>query len=208
MTIPATIGLMILAEPIMSVLYQHGKFGARETAQAAGALRFYAVGLCSYAALKVLVNSFYAIDKRNVPMLVSFGAIAVNLVLGWLLTFRLGLGHRGLALSTGCVATLNFIVLYAVMRRHLGGIDTGALTGMLARMLGPAVVLAGVCVGAKLWLLADWATQPFAQKVGLLTATMIVAVAAFAGSALLFRIRELDAIAGAIKRRLVRARSR
>jgi putative peptidoglycan lipid II flippase len=208
MTIPATIGLMILAEPIMSVLYQHGKFGARETAQAAGALRFYAVGLCSYAALKVLVNSFYAIDKRNVPMLVSFGAIAVNLLLGWLLTFRLDLGHRGLALSTGCVATLNFIVLYAVMRRHLGGIDTGALMGMLGRMLAPAAVLAAVCVAGKLWLLDDWASQPFAHKVGVLTATMVVAVAAFAGSALLFRIREFEAIAAAIKRRLGRARSR
>jgi putative peptidoglycan lipid II flippase len=206
MTIPATIGLMILAEPIMSVLYQHGKFGAREAAQAADALRFYAVGLCGYAALKVLVNSFYAIDKRNVPMLVSFAAIGVNLLLGWLLTFRLGLGHRGLALSTGCVASLNFIVLYLVMRRHLGGIDTGAFMGMLAKLIGPALVLAGVCVASKLWLLDDWATQPFAQKVGLLSATVAVAVAAFAASALLFRIRELDAIAGALKRRLGRKR--
>ncbi|MGH8275695.1 MAG: murein biosynthesis integral membrane protein MurJ, partial [Steroidobacteraceae bacterium] len=55
MTIPASIGLMVLAEPIISVLYQHGRFGAHQTVESAGALRFYAIGLCGYAALKVLV---------------------------------------------------------------------------------------------------------------------------------------------------------
>ena len=75
MTIPASVGLMVLAEPIMSVLYQHGRFGAHEAAEAAGALRFYAIGLCGYAALKVLVNAFYAIDRRKTPMVVSFIAV-------------------------------------------------------------------------------------------------------------------------------------
>jgi len=60
LTIPSTVGLIMLAEPIISVLYQHGKFSAYQAAQAAGALRFYAVGLAGYAALKVLVNAFYA----------------------------------------------------------------------------------------------------------------------------------------------------
>ncbi|HUI59957.1 MAG TPA: murein biosynthesis integral membrane protein MurJ, partial [Steroidobacteraceae bacterium] len=64
MTVPATIGLIMLAEPIISVLYQHRRFGAYEAAQAAGALRYYAIGLSGYAALKVLVNAFYAIDRR------------------------------------------------------------------------------------------------------------------------------------------------
>src|SRR5207237_912608 len=76
MTIPASIGLIVLAEPIISVLYQHGRFGVRETAESAGALRFYALGLCAYAALKVLVNAFYALDLRQTPLIVSFLAEA------------------------------------------------------------------------------------------------------------------------------------
>ena len=72
---PSTVGLMMLAEPIISVLYQHGKFDAYQAAQAAGALRFYAIGLAGYAALKVLVNAFYALDRRKTPMLVSFLAV-------------------------------------------------------------------------------------------------------------------------------------
>ena len=118
LTVPSTVGLMMLAEPIISVLYQHGRFDAHQTAEAAGALRFYAIGLCGYAALKVLVNAFYALDRRKTPMLVSFMAVALNLLFNWIFTFRLGWGHRGLAFSTGCVATCNFLVLYGLMRHQ------------------------------------------------------------------------------------------
>ena len=97
LTIPSTIGLMILAKPIMSVVYQHGKFLARDASQAGGALRFYAIGLAGYAALKVLVNAFYALDRRKTPMFVSFFAVALNLVFNWIFTFRLHWGHLGLA---------------------------------------------------------------------------------------------------------------
>ena len=103
MTIPCTVGLMMLAEPIVSVLYQHGRFDAYQTAQAAGALRYYAIGLAGYAALKVLVTAFYALDHRRTPMYVSFFAVALNLLLNWIFTRHLGWGHRGLAFSTGCV---------------------------------------------------------------------------------------------------------
>jgi putative peptidoglycan lipid II flippase len=206
MTIPATLGLMILAEPIISVLYQHGRFSAQEAAQTGAALRFYAIGLCGYAALKVLVNSFYALDKRNVPMLVSFAAIAINLVLSWLFTFRLGLGHRGLALSTGCIATINFLVLYVIMRKHLGRIETRALVGMFARLSVAALVLAAVCVAGKYWLLADWAVQPFFEKLGWLLLTIVVAAASFFLTAMALRLQDLDAITAAVRRRLSRKR--
>ncbi len=91
MTIPASIGLMVLAEPIISVLYQHGKFGAHETAESAGALRFYAIGLCGYAALKVLVNAFTrSISARRRWW--SASAVGLNLLLNWIFTMRLGGG--------------------------------------------------------------------------------------------------------------------
>src|SRR6266852_1861737 len=118
LTIPSAIGLAMLASPIISVIYQHGRFNAEMTRETAGALQFYAVGLVSYAVLKVLTPAFYAIGQRNTPMLVSFLAIGANLFLNWLFTFRLGLGHRGLAFSTSLVATINFLLLYGLMWRH------------------------------------------------------------------------------------------
>src|SRR5580692_10706722 len=153
LTIPSMIGLIILADPIISVLYQHGKFTAFQTAQAAGALRFYAIGLAGYAALKVLVNAFYALDKRKTPMLVSFLAVLLNLLFNWIFTFRLGWGHRGLAFSTGCIATVNFLLLYALMGRHLKGLESGRMLAMLTKVAAAAAALALTCWCGRHWLL-------------------------------------------------------
>src|SRR5205823_4893648 len=67
LTIPSAIGLAMLASPIVSMIYQHGRFTAEMTRQTAGALQFYAIGLVSYAVLKVLTPAFYAIGERNTP---------------------------------------------------------------------------------------------------------------------------------------------
>jgi len=202
LTVPSTIGLVMLAGPIISVLYQHGKFDAQQAAQAAGALRFYAIGLAGYAALKVLVNAFYALDQRKTPMFVSFMAVALNLLFNWIFTFRLGWGHRGLAFSTGCVATCNFLVLYALMSGHLHGLETRRMLRMLGKVALASLGLVAVCAASSHWLLADWATQAFLSKLGALLFTVILGMVVFVGCAALLRVEELDELIAAIRRRL------
>jgi putative peptidoglycan lipid II flippase len=204
MTIPATIGLIMLAEPIMSVLFQHGKFDAHQTAEAAGDLRFYALGLCGYAALKVLVNAFYAVDRRKTPMLVSFSAMALNLVLNWVFTLQLGWGHRGLAFSTACIATSNFLILYFLMRRHLGRLDSGLMLRLWLRLTVASGVLAAICWAGSHYLLADWATQAFLPKLLRLFVVICVGGGAFFACASALGITELHEITQAVKRRLLR----
>jgi putative peptidoglycan lipid II flippase len=206
LTIPSTVGLMMLAEPIMSVLYQHGRFDAHEAREAAGALRFYAIGLAGYAELKVLVNAFYALDRRKTPMLVSFGAVALNLTFNWIFTLHLGWGHRGLAFSTGCVATSNFLLLYVLMRRHLGGLESGKMIGSLAKIAVAGAALAAVCAGATHWLLRDWATQAFWGKCAALFATIVAGGGVFMGCAVLLKVEELAPLIAAVRRRLERPR--
>jgi putative peptidoglycan lipid II flippase len=206
LTVPSTVGLIMLAEPIISVLYQHGKFTAFEAGQAAGALQFYAVGLVGYAALKVLVNAFYALDKRKTPILVSLIAVALNLALNWLFTLRLGWGHRGLAFSTGCIATVNFLLLYALMSRHLKGLESRRMLVMLGKVALAGGALVAVCGASSHWLLADWQTQAFLTKLGALLATVIVGTLVFAGCGAALHIEELKELQGAILRRLRRAR--
>jgi putative peptidoglycan lipid II flippase len=205
LTIPSTVGLIMLAEPIISILYQHGKFNADQAAQAAGALRFYAIGLAGYAALKVLVNAFYALDRRKTPMLVSFLAVALNLLLNWIFTFRLGWGHRGLAFSTGCIATVNFLLLYALMRRHLNGLETRRMLVMLMKVAVSAAALAGVCAASTHWLLADWQTQTFLSKLGALLGTVTMGALVFGGCGALLHIEEIKELQAAVMRRLRRA---
>ena len=205
MTIPSSIGLMVLAEPIISVLYQHGRFGAHETAESAAALRLYAIGLCGYAALKVLVNAFYALERRRTPMLVSFLAVGLNLALNWTLTVRFNWGHRGLALSTACVATTNFLILYALMRSHLGRLESHAMLALLSKLaLASAVLLLASWAGAH-FLLADWAVQSFWPKCLSLVLVIVLAAAAFFVSASALGIGEVHEIARAVQRRLRRA---
>jgi putative peptidoglycan lipid II flippase len=202
MTIPASIGLMVLAEPIISVLYQHGRFGAHETAESAGALRFYAIGLCGYAALKVLVNAFYAIDRRKTPMVVSIVAVGLNLLLNWIFTVRLGWGHRGLALSTACVASSNFLTLYILMRSHLGRLESRAMLALLGKVAAASLVLLAVAAAGGHLLLANWAVQPFWPKCLSLILVIAASAGAFFLSAAAIGIGEVHDIVAAVRRRL------
>ena len=202
MTVPAAVGLIVLAQPIVSVLYQHGRFSAADAAETAAALRFYAIGLCGYAALKVLVNAFYAVDRRKTPMVVSLCAMGLNLLLCWLMTQRFHWGAQGLAFSTACVATTNFLVLYALMRRHLGRLESRAMLAMLLRLGLACAVLAALSWGGSHWLLADWQSQPFWPKLLALMLVIVTAAGAFFGCAMLLGIEEMRDIARVVRRKL------
>jgi putative peptidoglycan lipid II flippase len=201
LTVPSTVGLMMLAEPIISVLYQHGKFNAYQAGEAAGALRFYAIGLAGYAALKVLVNAFYALERRKTPMLVSFLAVGLNLLLNWVFTFRLGWGHRGLAFSTGCIATFNFLFLYLLMQHHLQGLESRRMLALLAKVGAACAALAAVCAAGSHWLLANWQEQSLLLKLTALLATITAGALAFSGCGVLLHIEELKELRDAVRRR-------
>jgi putative peptidoglycan lipid II flippase len=205
LTIPSAIGLAMFASPIISVIYQHGRFNAEMTRETAGALEFYAVGLVSYAGLRVLTPAFYAIGKRNTPMIISFLAIGANLFLNWLFTFRLGWGHRGLAFSTSLVATINFLLLYALMRRHVRRLETRQLLIGLGKMCLAAAVLALVCWAVNYWWLGAWSQLRFFPKLCELLIAIACGAAAFFGCAYLLRVSEVQDIVDIFRRRINRA---
>ncbi len=201
LTIPSAIGLAMLASPIISVIYQHGRFTAEMTRQTASALQFYAVGLVSYAVLKVLTPAFYAIGKRNTPMVVSFLAIGTNLFLNWLFTFRLGWGHRGLAFSTSLVATINFLLLYALMWRHTRRLETRRMLAGLGKICVAGMLLALVCWAANYWWLDAWEQLRFFKKLCVLLAAILVSLITFFGAAFLLRVDEVQDLVDLVRRR-------
>jgi putative peptidoglycan lipid II flippase len=135
---------------------------------------------------------------------VSFLAVGLNLLFNWIFTFRLHWGHLGLAFSTGCVATTNFVVLYVLMHRQLGGLETRRLAVLLGKAAVAGAALALVCAASSHWLLSDWATQSFLRKTAALFATMAVGGLVFLGAGAALRIEELHELLGAVKRRLRR----
>jgi putative peptidoglycan lipid II flippase len=141
-------------------------------------------------------------------MFVSFTAVALNLLLNWFFTLQLGWGHRGLALSTACIATSNFLILYFLMRRQLTFLETRSMLQLLAKLAVAGAALAGVCWLGGHFLLADWATQAFLPKFVYLMATIAVAGLIFLLVAWALRIPELNDIIAAFARRLRRRRAR
>src|SRR5205809_2023248 len=202
LTIPSAIGLAMFAAPIISVIYQHGRFTPEMTRQTAGALQFYAIGLVSYAVLKVLTPAFYAIGKRNTPMVVSFLAIGANLFLNWLFTFQLGWGHRGLAFSTSLVATINFLLLYALMRRHTRRLETRQTLIGLGKICLAGALLALVCWAANHWWLNAWAQLRFVQKLCALLVAIALGMITFFVGAFLLRVSEVHDVVDLVWRRL------
>ncbi len=149
LAIPATAGLILLATPIIRLIFEHGVFSSFDTSQTAAALTCYAYGLFAYSAVKIMVPVFYALDDTKYPVIGSFLAVGANIVIILLTidTFQ----HRAIALSTSSVMILNFFFLGTVLYRKLHGYPL-ARTGLGLIKIGFAtMVMAGVIMGAKKW---------------------------------------------------------
>jgi putative peptidoglycan lipid II flippase len=189
--IPSACGLAVLAEPIISVLYQHGKFDPTATAQTAWCLRAFAIGLAGYAGIKVIAPTFYALGDAKTPAMVAVGSIIVNTGLCYLFAMVLDLKAAGLALSTSCVALINFFLLLALMRRKIGRIEAGALLTTLLKV-GAASVLMGAAAYGVHSLLA-------AHRYLDVTGSIAVAVVVFGAACKLFRVAELGELLGVFR---------
>jgi putative peptidoglycan lipid II flippase len=145
LTVPATAGLIILAEPLIRLIFEHGRFNHFSTLKTAGALVYYAIGLAAYAAVKVTVPVFYNIDNTRVPVAGSFLAVIVNVAV-ILLTID-HLQHRALALSISCAMSANFLFLFVMLYLRLEDLPLNYLGSALGKVLAATAVMTG-------WLLA------------------------------------------------------
>ena len=204
LTVPAAIGLMMLARPIISVIYEHGLFDAHATEQTAVALQFYGIGLVGYSAIKVLAPAFYALDRKYLPMFVSLLSIAINFGLNWYFLFRLKMDHRGLALGTSIVAVTNFLLLYMMMRRYAGRLETGALIRTLLKLLLAGTLLAGVCWSANRLFFNQGLRMSEWKKIGEVAITIGVGAFVFFSAAFALGVSELDDVVQLVRRKLNR----
>ena len=115
--IPATVGLSAIADPLISVAFQHGQFGAGDTKMVTWTLFFYALGLCGYFAQQVLARAFYSLQDSATPTISALAAVFANIILNLTLIWLLGTG--GLACGTAVCSYLQVVILAAVLRRSL-----------------------------------------------------------------------------------------
>ncbi len=202
LVIPSAIGLALLAEPIVSALFERHKFGAYDRLQTAAALRAYGYGLVFYAWLKVLQPAFYAIDKRWYPMFVSFLALGLNLGFNYLFVFVLHRGHESLALTTSITAAVNFLLLFLAMRKLAGDMGTGELLILLGKLAVAGTVMGGVCLLANHFLFADLTHTLVVTKLAGLGVTIAIAAGVYFAISKLLRVAEAEDALAMVMRKL------
>ncbi|HET6611219.1 MAG TPA: murein biosynthesis integral membrane protein MurJ, partial [Kofleriaceae bacterium] len=145
LTIPATVGLIVMAEPVIRLLFERGRFSASDTLATAAALRLYVIGLAAYASVKVIAPAYYAIDRARVPVISSMTAVAGNLAIS--IALHHIYGYRILALGTAMAAILNFSVLIVTFSRMVAPVRIAVFAAHLAR-----VSIAATVMGVIVWL--------------------------------------------------------
>jgi putative peptidoglycan lipid II flippase len=208
LNVPATVGLIALANPIVAFLLQRGRFNAADTAATAAALMFYAPGLVGYSAVKIASPTFYSLRDSRTPVIVSVLTVTANLILN--LTLVRVVGYRGLALGTALAAIFNAGALLWLLRGRLGGLDGRRIAVAVVKILAASVAMG---LGAWLTNLQLEGTLPTGRQVwqhidvflGLRLLTSIAAgILVLIAAARLLRIEEFDEALGRIARRLTR----
>ena len=202
LNVPATLGLLVLARPIVELLFEHGRFGPADTEATAAALRLYAVGLLGYSAARIISPTFYALRQSRISVGVSVAAIAANAVLS--LSLVPVMGFRGLALGTSIAALADGATLLLLLRRRLHGIEGERLAMVFIKVTAAACVMA-LCA----WGIDHVLTTAMPGRQILLSAIRLAAaigggLAALAVSAKLLRVDEFDDALGVLGARFRR----
>jgi putative peptidoglycan lipid II flippase len=153
LALPAAVGLFVLAEPLVRLIYERGAFGADSTRSVAGALRWYAGGIVFYAGIKAAAPQFLSRGDTRTPVLCSLLGIGVNLAVAF---GAIGAyGHRALAFAVAAGAAANYLALRAAGRLRYGAASAPGW-GFLLRVLAAAAVLGGLAwLVASSWLSGD-----------------------------------------------------
>lgn len=204
LNVPATLGLIVLATPIVRLIFERGHFGPADTAATASAVQFYAVGLVGYSVVKILSPAFYALGRSRTPAAVGVAAVLINAALS--VTAAPYFGYKGLALSASVAALFNAGTLAFLLRRSLGGLELGRVAGTFGKVL-----IAGAAMAATAWWGEQWLTTVLPGTSVLvqilrLGGAIVGAVAVLGLGAQLLAIREFEEVRDAILRKLGRRR--
>ena len=196
-SMPSAVGLAVLAEPIIGVVFQRGEFSPADTGNTAVALACYALGLTGYSAIKVLTPAFYALNDVRAPLAASLGSIATNYVLNWAFIRLLGWGHAGLAFSTSLVATINFLVLLILLRQKIQRLEGRRLLRSFRRILTASAAM-GLACAASSYLFRRWLGVTLWPRAADLLVSIPLGLAVLYAVCRALRVEELDAAAQAV----------
>lgn len=202
LTIPSSVGLIVLSEPIIAMIYQRRAFGSADTAAVASATAAYSLGLFAYSSVKIVAPVFYAQKRPRVPLIASACAVAANILVAVLL--RQHFGFVAMAAGTAAAAWVNVIVLHAMLDKTPRQ-ERGAQWNLVVS-LGKTTIASAVMGVVGVWLVSQAKMllpmtselQKWAVGLGLTALCGVV----FVGAAALLAIPEAAIFTSRLRRRI------
>jgi len=192
LAIPATVGLVLLAEPLTVLLFQRGQWdAATDTPRTAQMISAYALGVWAYCALPVVVRGYYAVGDYRTPVRVGLGIVALNFVLSAALIWPLA--EAGLAVATAVAAVVQVVVLLGLFSRQVGNVSWRSVLATALRTTVAAALMGGVLllVERPLGEIAG-----LAGKIGRVVVPLVLSAAVFFPVTWLLGARELGQLLG------------
>jgi putative peptidoglycan lipid II flippase len=202
LNVPATIGLVVLARPIVELIYERGAFVAQDTSSTAAALMYYSPGLLGYSAVKIMSPTFYSMRDARTPVIVSVLSVGVNLGLNLMLVQVLG--FRGLALGTAIASVFNAGVLMFMLSRRLDGLEMRAIASDFFKILAASAIM-GSAAWAVFAALETWVPgAAFTLRLIRVSAAIGTAIVVLLLAARLLRLEDFDNARRRVLSRLAR----
>ncbi len=202
-TIPAMVGLIVLREPIVALLFERGAFDRQTTRLTSDALLYYSIGLWAFSAVRIVVSTFYAMQDTRTPVMTATVAIIANIVFGVILMGPMA--HCGLALATSLASMVNLGLLVFMLRRKMGTIHWRVIAGSCMKTLAASAIMAAyVAAIARLTIPPDLYWGPV-RLFSAIAGGVVGGIVVFFCAAWILKIREWRVVVGMIKKGLYRS---
>jgi len=197
-TIPSMIGLIVLREPIVALLFKRGAFRPEAVRLTAFALLCYSTGLWAFSAVRIVVSTFYALQDTKTPAKMAVYSIIANLVLGIILMGPLA--HGGLALATALSSMLNLGLLLVILKRKLGSLSWRSISVSTCK-----TTLSSIIMGAIVWYvsihLISAQDSTLTELLSGIAVSVTMGAIVFGLSAFFLKSRELASVFEIVKQR-------
>jgi len=144
LTLPASVGLMLLGQPLVTFLFQRGAFDAGSTNVTTSALVFYSIGLFALGGIEILSRGFYALGDTRTPVTFAVVSMVLNLIFCLMLVVVFPLEVRGLALAMSLASSVEFFLLFRALSRRMGGLEEGHVIYSVTRIAGATLLMVEV----------------------------------------------------------------
>ena len=202
--IPATVGLFVLAHPIVKLVFERGEFTSFDTSQIIRALRYYLISL-PFAAIDLpLVFAFYARKNTTTPVVVGILAVLIYLIVGPALAFGLGVGYIGLVIGNVAQLTSHALITFYLLRRDIGGIGGREMARTAIKAASAAIVMGAATFVCQLVIPRVLHLGSPANELLVLVVSASVGGAIYLGLGMLMRVEEIRLVGGIIRRRIGR----